>query len=72
LNWKGKKIGVIGNGSSGIQVFRAMQTDAASITHFIRKPTWISMSYAPQFTPEGRNFECEWNPPQKHSLQDQN
>ncbi|EXJ73778.1 uncharacterized protein A1O5_03540 [Cladophialophora psammophila CBS 110553] len=56
LDWKGKKVGVIGNGSSGIQVFRAMQPDAASVTHYIRKPTWISMSYAHQFTPEGRNF----------------
>ncbi|RFU36301.1 Flavin-containing monooxygenase, partial [Scytalidium lignicola] len=57
LDWKGKRVAVIGNGSSGIQAFRAMQEDASFITHFIRKPTWISMSYAHEFTPEGKNFE---------------
>ena len=60
MSWKGKRVAVIGNGSSGIQAFRAMQEDAGFISHYIRKPTWISMSYADQFTPEGKNFECRY------------
>ena len=53
----GKRVGVIGNGSSGIQVFGALQPKAKSITHYIRAPTWISMNYMSQFTPNGANFE---------------
>jgi hypothetical protein len=36
-----------------------MQEDASFITHYIRKPAWISMTFAHEFTPEGKNFECE-------------
>ena len=37
-----KRIAVIGNGSSGIQAFGALQPSAAHITHYIRAATWIS------------------------------
>lgn len=57
LDYQDQRIGVIGNGSSGIQVFGALQRDAKSITHYIRRPTWISMNYMAQFTPNGGNFK---------------
>jgi cation diffusion facilitator CzcD-associated flavoprotein CzcO len=57
LDYKDKRIGVIGNGSSGIQAFGALQPDAKSITHYIRHSTWISMNYMAQFTPNGANFQ---------------
>ncbi len=57
IDCRGKRIGVIGNGSSGIQAFGALQKDAASINHYIRQPTWISMNYMAQFTPNGANFQ---------------
>lgn len=59
LDCKNKRIAVIGNGSSGIQSFGALQKDASSIAHYIRAPTWISMNYLSQFTKDGSNFECE-------------
>lgn len=54
---QGKRVAVIGNGSSGIQLVTALQPTASHLTTFIRNPTWISTSYAQQFAgPNGANF----------------
>ncbi|KAI0057662.1 FAD/NAD(P)-binding domain-containing protein [Artomyces pyxidatus] len=45
-DWGEKSIGVIGNGSSGIQIVAALQPRVASIFNFVRSPTWISGSFA--------------------------
>ncbi len=37
----GKRLAVIGSGSTGVQVFSALQPDAAHITHFTRTPQWV-------------------------------
>ncbi|PSN62256.1 FAD/NAD(P)-binding domain-containing protein [Corynespora cassiicola Philippines] len=42
----GKKVAVIGNGASGIQVVPNLQRVAKHLTHFIRNPTWIATSWA--------------------------
>ncbi|KAK4997011.1 hypothetical protein LTR66_003501 [Elasticomyces elasticus] len=39
---EGKHVGLIGNGSSGIQILPAIQPKVASLTTFIRNPTWVS------------------------------
>lgn len=36
-----KRIAVIGTGSTGVQVFSAIQPHAAHITHFVRSPQWV-------------------------------
>jgi cation diffusion facilitator CzcD-associated flavoprotein CzcO len=36
-----KRLAVIGTGSTGVQVFSALQPDAAHITHFVRTPQWV-------------------------------
>ncbi|KAK1676414.1 hypothetical protein BDP55DRAFT_550601 [Colletotrichum godetiae] len=41
FDWKGKRVAVIGNGSSGVQIVPAVQKDAKEMIHFIRGPTWI-------------------------------
>ncbi|KAH7071159.1 hypothetical protein BKA63DRAFT_474670 [Paraphoma chrysanthemicola] len=41
-----KKIGVIGNGASGIQIVPNLQLVAKHVTHFVRNPTWIATSWA--------------------------
>lgn len=41
-NYKGKKIGVIGNGSSAIQIMPRLAPGAAKLVNFIRHPTWIT------------------------------
>ncbi|KAF2703625.1 FAD/NAD(P)-binding domain-containing protein [Pleomassaria siparia CBS 279.74] len=42
----GKKVAVIGNGASGIQIVPHLQRVAKHVTHFIRNPTWIATSWA--------------------------
>lgn len=37
----GRRIGVVGTGSSGIQVVSALQPEAGHITHFARTPQWV-------------------------------
>ncbi|MGH3562520.1 MAG: flavin-containing monooxygenase, partial [Mycobacterium sp.] len=37
----GKRLAVVGTGSTGVQVFAALQPDAARITHFTRTPQWV-------------------------------
>ncbi|CAM3861976.1 flavin-containing monooxygenase [Smaragdicoccus niigatensis] len=37
----GKRIAVIGTGSTGVQVVSALQSGAAQVTHFTRTPQWI-------------------------------
>lgn len=56
VDWTGKRVALIGNGSSAIQILPQMQPKAAEITTYIRTPTWISSTYAAELTPEGKNF----------------
>ncbi|KAI1027851.1 hypothetical protein LB503_011861 [Fusarium chuoi] len=56
LNWSGKRIAVIGNGSSAVQVLPQLQPTAARIVDYARSPLWISSAFASEFTPEGKNF----------------
>jgi cation diffusion facilitator CzcD-associated flavoprotein CzcO len=37
----GRRIAVIGTGSTGVQVVSALQPNAAHITHFVRTPQWV-------------------------------
>ncbi|KAL4863636.1 hypothetical protein BDV12DRAFT_25498 [Aspergillus spectabilis] len=57
--WENKKIAVIGNGSSGIQIIPALQPKAAKLVNYIRNPTWISTNLAGDITKDhmGTNFE---------------
>ncbi|TFK71445.1 FAD/NAD(P)-binding domain-containing protein [Pluteus cervinus] len=38
---KEKRVGLIGNGSSGIQILPSIQPEAKTVKTFIRRPTWI-------------------------------
>ncbi|GAB1311413.1 hypothetical protein MFIFM68171_01623 [Madurella fahalii] len=43
---RNKKIGIIGNGSSAIQIIPSLQkVEGASLTCFMRSPTWISSAF---------------------------
>jgi cation diffusion facilitator CzcD-associated flavoprotein CzcO len=37
----GRRIAVIGNGSTGVQIVSALQRDAVRITHLVRTPQWV-------------------------------
>lgn len=57
----GKNVGLIGNGSSGIQVLPAIREKVSHVTTFIREPTWVSPVQGLEqhvFTPQERqDFE---------------
>lgn len=54
----GKRIALIGVGSSAVQVLPALQPEAEHIYHFIRSKTWITPSFAAKYAgPDGQNFE---------------
>ncbi|KIW91735.1 uncharacterized protein Z519_07703 [Cladophialophora bantiana CBS 173.52] len=52
----GKKIAIIGNGASGIQVLPNLQPIAKHIDHYARSKTWIAGSWAG----DERTFEPQW------------
>jgi len=41
LTTAGKRIAVIGNGSTGVQLVTALQPEATRVLHFVRTPQWI-------------------------------
>ncbi|MGH3525287.1 MAG: flavin-containing monooxygenase, partial [Mycobacterium sp.] len=41
IDTAGKRLAVIGTGSTGVQIFSALQPSAAHITHFVRTPQWV-------------------------------
>ncbi|KAF5584814.1 monooxygenase [Fusarium pseudocircinatum] len=56
INVAGKRVAVIGNGSSGVQVLPHLQKTAAQLTTYVRTPTWIFANYASELTKDGTNF----------------
>lgn len=56
FDWEGKKVAVIGNGSSGIQVVTGMASKTARIVNYVRNPTWVSVNFLPEHAREGKNF----------------
>ncbi|CAI7650847.1 unnamed protein product [Penicillium glandicola] len=44
-DYKGKRVAVIGNGSSGIQIVPALLPDVPHIDHYMRSRTWISPTF---------------------------
>ncbi|KIV97955.1 hypothetical protein PV10_01650 [Exophiala mesophila] len=41
FDYHNKRVAVIGNGSSGVQIVPALQPDVTNLFHFVRSPTWI-------------------------------
>ncbi|OAL43321.1 FAD/NAD(P)-binding domain-containing protein [Pyrenochaeta sp. DS3sAY3a] len=56
LDWAGKKVAIIGNGSSAVQMLPEIQRTAAKVFNYVRSPLWVSNNFASEFTPEGKNF----------------
>ncbi|KAH9908544.1 hypothetical protein F4778DRAFT_795946 [Xylariomycetidae sp. FL2044] len=44
-DWAGKKIAVIGNGASGLQIVPQLQRKAAKVVNYVRQPTWITDNF---------------------------
>ncbi len=61
LNYAGKRVGIIGNGSTGTQIISAMVDDVATLTIFQRTPQWIIPS-ANSVTTQEQKTEFRKNP----------
>ena len=63
----GKRVAVIGNGASGIQVVPNLQRIAAHVDHYARNKTWVAASWAGDV----RTFEPQYfSPEQLKSFED--
>ena len=47
VEYRGKRVGVIGNGSSGTQIVAAITKDVARMSAFIRTPQWVIPAMVP-------------------------
>ncbi|KAM0424357.1 hypothetical protein ACHAPT_010504 [Fusarium lateritium] len=68
VDWAGKRVAIIGNGSSAIQILPQMQAKAGKIVNYVRTPTWIASAFSSNLTPEGRNFQ--YSEDQKREFRD--
>ena len=57
IDLAGKRVAIIGNGSSGIQVTTVAQTRASHVSVFIRNPTYVTASFASKFAPPSASLE---------------
>lgn len=56
---EGKKVAVIGAGSSGVQIVSNIQKKVDKLYHWIRSPIWITAGFAQTWAgKDGANFEC--------------
>jgi cation diffusion facilitator CzcD-associated flavoprotein CzcO len=52
LDVTGKRVGVVGSGSSGIQIVSALAYQDCEVVQFVRTPQWIETVDNPSITPE--------------------
>ncbi|KAK0308744.1 hypothetical protein LTR82_015434 [Friedmanniomyces endolithicus] len=65
---EGKRVAVIGAGSSGVQIVAKLSKTASHIFHWIRSPIWITAGFAQTWAgKDGANFE--YTPEQMEYLQ---
>ncbi|EXJ55336.1 hypothetical protein A1O7_08263 [Cladophialophora yegresii CBS 114405] len=64
LDLNGKRVAVIGIGSSGIQIISKIASQVKQLYLWVRSPTWITAGFAQRFAgPNGANFHCKYNKP---------
>lgn len=54
VDFSNKRVGVIGNGSTGIQIVAALAGKTAHLTHFQRSPQWIMPCQNPSYSDEDK------------------
>lgn len=55
--WEGKKVAVIGNKSSGLQLVAHMQPKVKKLVNYVRQPTFIAPNFIGEMAPNNANFE---------------
>lgn len=57
---KGKRVAVIGAGSSGVQIVAKIQKEVDHLYHWVRSPIWITAGFAQRWAgKDGANFACK-------------
>jgi cation diffusion facilitator CzcD-associated flavoprotein CzcO len=60
VDLSGKRVAVIGSGSSGAQVIPQLQPVVEKLYTWIRSPIWITPGFASKYAGvDGGNFECK-------------
>ncbi|KAL1646589.1 hypothetical protein SLS58_003175 [Diplodia intermedia] len=53
----GKKVAVVGSGSSGVQIVAAITSKVDHLYHWVRNPVWVTAAFAQGWAgPDGSNF----------------
>jgi cation diffusion facilitator CzcD-associated flavoprotein CzcO len=58
-DWTGKRVAVIGNGSSAIQLVPKVQKTAKELVNYIRNPTWIAANFLEEYSDDGNQTYSE-------------
>jgi cation diffusion facilitator CzcD-associated flavoprotein CzcO len=62
ISLEGKKVAVIGAGSSGVQIVAGIQRKVERLYHWVRSPIWITAGFAQRWAGEdGANFKCNFH-----------
>lgn len=55
----GKRVAVIGGGSSAVQIIPAIQGKVKKLYPYLRSPAWITAGFGSKYAaPGGENFAC--------------
>jgi cation diffusion facilitator CzcD-associated flavoprotein CzcO len=69
MKLEGKRVAVIGVGSSGIQLTSNIASRVGQLYTWVRSPTWITAGFAQNHAgPNGENFACEAILVHNHSI----
>ncbi|KAF7590203.1 hypothetical protein BBP40_003178 [Aspergillus hancockii] len=68
--WEGKRIAIIGNGSSGIQIIPHIQPKAAKLVNYIRHATWVSTNICGHLTRDGMGTNFKYTEEEKQRFRD--
>jgi cation diffusion facilitator CzcD-associated flavoprotein CzcO len=59
---EGKRVAVLGAGSSGVQIVSSIQRKVKTLYHWVRSPIWITAGFAQSWAGEdGANFRCKFS-----------
>jgi cation diffusion facilitator CzcD-associated flavoprotein CzcO len=63
LDLKGKRVAVVGTGSSGIQIVANIQKEVEHLYVWGRSAGWLTAGFAQKYSgPDGANFMCTFSP----------
>lgn len=60
IDLNGKRVAVVGIGSSGVQIIPSIVDKVSHLYTWVRSPTWMTAGYAQKFADaDGKNFKCK-------------